>query len=66
MHKLLATQIKRHLKALKEIPPEWRVFMEAVSLAYEDADDDYDLMERAMRISSEELMEKNSIWPMMN
>lgn len=61
MHKLLATQIKRHLKALKEIPPEWRVFMEAVSLAYEDADDDYDLMERAMRISSEELMEKNSI-----
>lgn len=61
MHKLLATQIKRHLKALKEIPPEWRVFMEAVSLGYEDADDDYDLMERAMRISSEELMEKNSI-----
>jgi len=61
LHKLLATQIKRHLKALKEIPPEWRVFMEAVSLAYEDADDDYDLMERAMRISSEELMEKNSI-----
>ncbi len=61
MHKLLATQIKRHLKALKEIPPEWRVFMEAVSLAYEDADDDYDLMERAMRISSEELMEKNFI-----
>ena len=60
MHKLLATQIKRYLKELKEIPPEWKEFVEAVSLAYEEADDDYELMERVMDISSEELMEKNS------
>lgn len=60
MHKLLATQIKRHLKEMKEIPSEWNEFIEAISMAYLDAEDDYELMERAMNISSEELMEKNS------
>jgi PAS domain S-box-containing protein len=59
LHKLLATQIKRHLKEKQEIPPEWNEFVEAISLAYLDAEDDYELMERAMNISSEELMEKN-------
>jgi len=60
LHKLLVTQIKRHLKEMKEIPSEWNEFIEAISLAYLDAEDDYELMERAMNISSEELMEKNS------
>ena len=60
MHKLLASQIKRHLTELKEIPAEWEKFIEAVSLAYKEFNDDYELMERAMNISSEELMEKNS------
>ena len=60
MHKLLATQIKRHMKEEQEIPPGWKEFIEAVSLAYQEFNDDYALMERAMNISSEELMEKNS------
>ena len=57
MHKLLARQIRRVLKGSTEgIPPE---FLAAVDAAYAQADEDRVLLERAMELTSEELLERN-------
>lgn len=58
-HSLLKRQIKRHLGKDK-IPPEWESFLHAVDSAYEQFDDDREMLERSLELSSQELMEANS------
>ena len=60
MHKLLKQQIQRHLGDLKNFPPEWKPFLEAVDAAYKEAEEDYEMLERAMDLASDELIEKNA------
>jgi len=60
MDKLLTQQIRRHLTGLQEIPAEWKSFLEAVNLTYQDTEEDYDLQERAMDLTSNELLHKNA------
>lgn len=57
-HRLLARQLRRHLRAVEpaDVPGLSR-FLEAVDAAYCDHDDDRRQLERAMDISSQELME---------
>ena len=57
MHKLLDRQIRRILRNQTERVPE--KFLEAVGTAYAQADEDRILLERAMDITSEELLERN-------
>ena len=58
-HSLLRRQLKRHLGAAAVVPPEWAVFLESVSQAYEQADVDRKMVERSMDLSSRELHEAN-------
>lgn len=59
-HKLLAHQIKKHLKGLENIPPQLESFLSAVNSSYQQFDGDYYLLERTKNVSSEEIIEKNS------
>jgi len=59
MHRLLARQIKKHLRIEGELPKGLEPFLAAVDQAYQQFDDDRLLMERAMELSSSELTEKN-------
>lgn len=57
MHKLLARQIRRVLKGSTEgISPK---FLASVDEAYTQADEDRALLERAMELTSQELLERN-------
>lgn len=57
MHKLLQRQLRRTLRGdTSQVP---RDFLQAVDLAYHQADEDRNLLERAMDLTSEELMERN-------
>lgn len=57
MHKLLERQVRRLLRgSAEQVPKE---FLDAVSSAYEQADEDRLLLERAMELTSEELLERN-------
>jgi predicted signal transduction protein with EAL and GGDEF domain len=57
-HRLLARQLRRHLRAVDPgAVPGLSRFLEAVDAAYCDHDDDRRQLERAMDISSQELME---------
>ena len=60
MHKLLKRQLNRVLGGTNNIPDDLKDFMEAVSTAYYQADEDYVLLERAMDLTSEELLQKNA------
>ena len=57
MHKLLSRQIRRVLGGSEESVP--KDFLAAVDAAYRQADEDRVLLERAMELTSEELMERN-------
>ena len=57
MHKLLERQIRRLLGGAAEKVPAG--FLDAVSKAYEQADEDRLLLERAMELTSDELLERN-------
>lgn len=57
MHKLLQRQIRRLLGDQAEQVPE--KFLLAINAAYVQADEDRRLMERAMELTSEELLERN-------
>jgi rsbT co-antagonist protein RsbR len=59
MHKLLLRQLKRHIDALDAIPPDWQGFLDAVNESYHQADADRALLEQALELSSQELMERN-------
>jgi PAS domain S-box-containing protein len=59
MHELLERQIEKHLGASASIPPEWEDFLDAVNGAYHQADEDRELLERSLDLTSEELVERN-------
>ncbi len=60
-HSLLRRQLKRHIRSLEEEPsPEWRALVEAVNEAYWQADVDRGMLERALDLSSDELLQANS------
>ena len=59
-HSLLRRQIKRHLGANDEIAGPWARLLQAVDEAYRQGDDDRAMLERALEISSQELLQSNS------
>jgi len=60
LHRLLRRQIKRHLPKGENIPEEWREFIEAVNNAYHQFDDDREMLERSLDLSSQELLQVNA------
>lgn len=58
MHRLLARQIRKHLGDQARTP-EVDALLEKVDQAYQAADEDRRLLERAMDLTSTELMERN-------
>lgn len=59
-HSLLRRQLKRHFGGLEAVPDEWQEFLDRVDRAYREFDRDREMLERAMELSSEELMQANS------
>ncbi|HWP95253.1 MAG TPA: diguanylate cyclase [Syntrophomonadaceae bacterium] len=57
-HRLLERQLKRHYN--QAIPPEWEKMIESVNNAYWESDDDRKMLERALELSSQELLQANS------
>lgn len=58
LHALLKRQLKRHLKVNSDgLPPE--TFLTSVDEAYKDFDRERNLLQRAMELSSKELLSKN-------
>ena len=57
MHGLLERQLRKHLRG--EAGPELQRLLQAVSDAYQQQDQDRQLVERAMELSSHELFERN-------
>jgi PAS domain S-box-containing protein len=60
MHSLLNRQIKRYFKGRDAIPEGWQGFIEAVNNAYWQSDNDRNMLERSMELSSQELLQANS------
>ena len=58
-HSLLKRQINRYLKNTDSIPDEFIKFLNYVSEAYKHFDDDRELLERSLELSSEELLNAN-------
>ena len=56
-HRLLERQLRKHLRG--EAGPELQRLLQAVSDAYQQQDQDRQLVERAMELSSHELIERN-------
>ena len=58
LHRLLARQLNRYLAIvnLGDLAPTMREFVEAVNQAYTAADDDHQMIERSMELSSAELL----------
>ena len=59
-HSLLLRQIRRHFGSEEAVPAEFRGFLDAVDEAYHQADADRSLLERAMDLSSLELIQANT------
>ena len=57
MHRLLERQLRKHFRG--EAGPELQRLLQAVSEAYQQEDQDRQLVERAMELSSHELFERN-------
>ncbi|BET65755.1 hypothetical protein ASA1KI_06730 [Opitutales bacterium ASA1] len=55
MHRLLQRQLRKHLGDANPPIDGWQSFLEAVGAAYEQFDRDRQLVDRAMRLSSDEL-----------
>ena len=60
MHRLLRRQLGRLFGESTAVPEEWQGLVDAVDLAYEQFDEDRNLLERSLELSSQELMEANS------
>jgi PAS domain S-box-containing protein len=60
MHSLLARQLKNIFGSTDDIMPEWQGFLKNVDDAYHQSDADRLMLERALDLSSEELMQANS------
>src|SRR3954471_22779036 len=59
MHRLLQRQLKK-CRGTPDVPPEWAAVVEAVDLAYAQADADRELIDRSMELSSQELVDRNT------
>lgn len=59
LHPLLRRQMRKHLRELDHGDPALRAFLMAVSESYTHFEDDRQLLDRAMEISSRELLESN-------
>jgi two-component system sensor histidine kinase/response regulator len=59
-HSLLRRQIRRHLGAIDPTVGPWGCLLEAVDEAYRQGDDDRAMLERALEISSQELLQANA------
>ena len=59
MHGLLERQLRRRLGEGAEIPEAWRALLADVDAAYRAADEERELMERELEITSRELIERN-------
>lgn len=59
MHRLLRRQLRRHLAEGEKLPESIERLLDAVSAAYEQADDDRRLLERSLELTSRELMQRN-------
>lgn len=59
MNRLLKRQLKRHFNGIENVPEEMLPFIEAIEHSYNHYEEDRVLLERAMDISSEELVEAN-------
>lgn len=60
MHRLLQRQIKRYLGKLEATPENWENFINAVNDAYEQADAEHLMLEHAIELNSQELLELNA------
>jgi two-component system sensor histidine kinase/response regulator len=60
MHSILRRQLKRFFGEGFVVPAEWQGFVTAVEEAYQAAEMDHQLIERALEISSQELLAANS------
>jgi len=60
LHNLLKRQLKTHFKAIDELPLEMQQFIAAVNDAYLQSDDDRNMLERSLELSSDELLQANS------
>jgi signal transduction histidine kinase/ActR/RegA family two-component response regulator len=59
MHRLLKRQIKKHLGSCDLNSPSIQNFLNSVNEAYKQMDLDHELLEKAMDLGSEELVDKN-------
>jgi two-component system, cell cycle sensor histidine kinase and response regulator CckA len=59
-HSLLKRQLKRCFGDHYQVPEEWAAFIQAVDEAYEEFDDDREMLERSLELSSQELLQANS------
>ena len=60
LHPLLKRQVKKYLGLQEEIPEHLFNFLKSVNQSYLLYDSNRELVERAMRLSGEELFEKNN------
>ncbi len=59
LHRLLARQIRKYMPDFKSGSPHCDSFIEAINQSYEHFENDKALVERAMKLSSDEIWEKN-------
>jgi PAS domain S-box-containing protein len=60
VHSLLKRQLRRFFGDEFSTPEEWRGFVDAVNEAYHEFDADREMLERALDLSSQELLQANS------
>ena len=59
-HNLLTRQLRRSPVAVESLDPALRDLLEAVDRAYKDFDDNREMLERSLDLSSQELMQANA------
>ena len=59
MHRILERQIERNLGKRALSSPKWRAFFESISKIYTDFDEDRELLNRSLDLSSKEFLENN-------
>ncbi len=60
MHSLLQRQLRRYFSDSFSPPQEWHAFLNAINHAYHDNDENLELLERSLELSSQELLQANS------
>jgi len=60
LHSLLKRQLRRYFGDQFRIPEGWQEFVGAVNAAYRESDADREMLERALDLSSQELLQANS------